>query len=63
MKMEQQEFVELEPYQILEFKPKSYHIMLINLKQDLLVGDKFDITLTFEKSGQRVLNVEVKENK
>ncbi len=62
MKMEQQEFVELEPNQILEFKPKSYHIMLINLKQNLNVGDKFDITLIFERSGSRVLNVEVKEN-
>ncbi len=62
MKMEQQEFVEIEPNRMLEFKPKSYHIMLINLKQNLNVGDKFDITLTFEKSGQRVLNVEVKEN-
>ncbi len=62
MKMMKQDFVEIKPDQVLEFKPKSYHIMLINLKQDLKVGDKFDISLTFEKAGQKVMSVEVKES-
>ena len=61
MKMMEQEFVEIEPNQVLEFKPKSYHIMLINLKQDLNVGDQFEISLTFEKSGVKNIVVEVKE--
>jgi copper(I)-binding protein len=61
MKMMKQEFVEIEPNQLLEFKPMSYHIMLINLKQDLKVGDQFEISLTFEKSGQKNIIVEVKE--
>lgn len=61
MKMMEQEFVEIEPNQVLEFKPKSYHIMLINLKQDLNVGDQFEISLTFEKSGVKNIIVEVKE--
>ena len=60
--MMKQDFVEIKPDQVLEFKPKSYHIMLINLKQDLKVGDKFDISLTFEKAGQKVMSVEVKES-
>lgn len=61
MKMMKQEFVELEPNQVIEFKPKSYHIMLINLKQDLKVEDQFEITLKFEKSGEKNIIVEVKE--
>jgi copper(I)-binding protein len=61
MKMMEQEFVEIEPNQMLEFKPMSYHIMLINLKQDLKVGDQFEISLTFEKSGEKKIIVEVKE--
>lgn len=62
MMMMKQDFVEIDPGQVIEFKPMSYHIMLINLNQDLKVGDNFDISLNFEKSGQKVLNVEVKEN-
>ena len=61
MKMMEQEYVEIEPNQVLEFKPMSYHIMLIDLKQDLKPGDQFEISLTFEKSGQQNIIVEVKE--
>lgn len=61
MKMTEQEYVEIEPNQVFEFKPMNYHIMLINLKQDLKVGDQFEISLTFEKSGEKTIIVEVKE--
>ncbi|PKO07444.1 MAG: hypothetical protein CVU41_01735 [Chloroflexi bacterium HGW-Chloroflexi-3] len=61
MKMMEQEFVEIKPNQVLEFKPMSYHIMLIDLKQDIKPGDQFEISLTFEKSGQKNIIVEVKE--
>lgn len=33
------------------FEPGGYHIMLIGLQRDLLEGDTFDITLSFEKAG------------
>jgi hypothetical protein len=61
MKMMKLEFDEIEPNQVLEFKPMSYHIMLINLNQDLSLGDQFEISLTFEKSGEKNIIVEVKE--
>jgi len=61
MKMVKQEFVEIEPNKVLEFKPMSYHVMLINLKQDLNVGDQFEISLIFEKFGEKNIIVEVKE--
>ena len=44
------------------FKPGSFHIMLIDLQQDLQSGDQFEITLQFEKSGEISLQVEVKGN-
>ncbi|MBE0686264.1 MAG: copper chaperone PCu(A)C [Anaerolineaceae bacterium] len=61
MKMMEQEFVEIEPDQVLEFKPMSYHVMLVNLKKDLKLGDQFEISLTFEKFGEKNIIVEVKE--
>ncbi len=61
MKMVKQEFVEIEPNKVLEFKPMSYHVMLINLKQDLNVGDQIEISLIFEKFGEKNIIVEVKE--
>jgi hypothetical protein len=61
MMMVEQDFVLIESNQTVEFKPKSYHIMLINLKGDLKPGDQFEIFLFFEKSGQMKTMVEVKE--
>lgn len=37
--------------------PKSYHIMLLGLKQPLVAGEKFDLTLTFEQSGEMTFPV------
>lgn len=62
MKMMKQEFVEIKPNSKLEFKPMSFHIMLINLKNDLKVGDEFTLILNFEKSGTKEIIVKVKEN-
>lgn len=42
-------------------KPGSFHIMLIGLLQDLKVGDRFDVTLTFEKSGPMTVEAKVRE--
>jgi len=61
MMMVEQEFVPIESNQIKEFKPKSYHVMLINLSQDLEIGDQFELSLFFEKSGEKKILVEVKE--
>lgn len=35
----------------------SHHLMLINLKQPLKDGDRFDLELVFEKAGTRRVNV------
>ena len=63
MKMIQQDFVEIKAGKKVEFKPMDYHIMLINLNQDLLDGDTFELKLTFEKAGIKTFLVEVQEPK
>jgi len=45
----------------VEFKPGSYHIMLIELVAPLKAGDKIDITLMFEKAGEVKVAAEVKD--
>ncbi|MCS6962917.1 copper chaperone PCu(A)C [Thermoflexus sp.] len=45
----------------VEFRPRGLHIMLIGLKRDLKVGDTFNLTLRFEKSGEIPISVTVKE--
>jgi copper(I)-binding protein len=47
---------------IVELKPGSYHIMLIDLAKELKPGDKIEITLTFEKAGKVTVTAEVRES-
>lgn len=44
----------------VEFKPGGLHVMLMDLKKDLAEGDTFQVTLTFEKSGEKTVDVTVK---
>jgi copper(I)-binding protein len=44
----------------VELKPGGYHVMLIGLKQDLNEGDRFPVTLEFEKSGSLIVEAEVR---
>ncbi|MCS6842487.1 MAG: copper chaperone PCu(A)C [Roseiflexus sp.] len=42
-------------------KPGGFHVMLIGLTRDLNVGDKVQLTLTFEKAGQIPVTAEVRQ--
>jgi periplasmic copper chaperone A len=44
--------LEVPPGQGVELKPGSYHVMLMDLKQQPKAGDKVKGTLMFEKAGQ-----------
>lgn len=46
---------------IAELKPGSYHIMMMNLKQDLKPGDTFKLTLKFKSGKEMLVDVTVKE--
>lgn len=41
-------------------KPGSTHIMLLNLKRPLIIGDKFNLVLYFDNNVHKVIEVEVK---
>ena len=51
MRMQQVAAIEIPAGGQVELEPGDYHIMLIGLHRDLAVGDRFSVTLTFEKSG------------
>lgn len=61
MTMQQQEFVNIPANSSVEFKPKDFHIMFINLNQDLNIGDEYELTLQFDKAGSITITVPVKE--
>ncbi len=45
----------------VDLQPGGLHIMLINLTQDLVAGESFDLTLEFETAGPMTVSVMVKE--
>jgi copper(I)-binding protein len=53
MKMREVQDIELKPHAKIAMNPgDGYHIMLIGLKQPLKRGEKFPLTLSFEKAGK-----------
>ena len=61
MMMQQQDFVEIPAKKTVEFKPMGLHIMFVNLKNDLVAGNQFNLKLVFENSGEKIITVTVKE--
>lgn len=61
MQMIPQESIGLGPGRQVEFKPGSYHIMFIGLKQDLKAGDEIILALHFKYHADLVLTVPVKD--
>src|SRR5215470_5260342 len=51
MKMRAIPSVEINPGGRLELRPDGYHLMLIDLKQPLKVGETFPLMLTFQRTG------------
>lgn len=44
--------IEIKPGEAIEFKPGSYHVMFMGLKQPLVQGQNLKATLQFEKAGK-----------
>jgi copper(I)-binding protein len=60
MRMREVGALDLAPAAKVEMKPgHGYHIMLMGLKQPLKAGDKFPLTLNFEKAGKIEISVPV----
>jgi copper(I)-binding protein len=52
--------VELKAGETLELQPGGYHVMFIGLKQPLVAGMTFSLTLKFEQAGSIPVTVEVR---
>lgn len=52
--------IEIPPAGEVELKPGSLHLMLINLHQDLLEGQKIQIKLEFKRAGSITVEAEVR---
>ena len=59
MKMRETGPMEIRPGEKLIMQAGGYHIMLMGLKQQLKAGDKFPLTLVFEKAGKQEVSVTV----
>jgi copper(I)-binding protein len=59
MRMRKVPSVDIGPGETVIFKPGGFHLMLINLKQPLRQGDRFPLTVEFEKAGDVHVDVTV----
>jgi len=60
MKMRAVPSLELPPGKTVELKPGGYHVMLMDLKQELKTGDSVPLTLVIEGAGGKRETVELK---
>jgi copper(I)-binding protein len=61
MKMQQVQFVTVPAGGEATFAPMAYHVMLFNLKQQGKDGERFPLTLHFEKAGEVTVQVAVQK--
>jgi len=59
MRMRAVQSLELAAGRVVEMKPGGYHVMLMDLKQQVKEGETVPVTLVFETAGKREL-IEVK---
>ncbi len=63
MRMREVDSVALPSGKKVELKPGGFHIMFVGLKAPLKAGDKFPMTLKFEKAGEVEVMVSVEAPK
>ncbi len=59
MKMRQVEAIDVPAGGMAALQPGGFHVMLIGLHEPLNEGDRFPLTLTFEKAGEVTLEIAV----
>lgn len=62
MSMQQIQSLEVPAGNEVVLEPGSYHLMLIDLQQNLVPGDKIEITLIFQQAGRVTVTAEVQNN-
>lgn len=61
MRMQKVESVSVPAKGTLQFKPGGHHLMLFRMTEPLRAGDRFPLTLQFEKAGELTLEVRILE--
>jgi hypothetical protein len=61
MGMRQVKFVSVAANSKLKFEPGGFHVMLIGLMQDLIIGNSFDVTINFKHAGKIKVKAVVRE--
>lgn len=59
MRMRQVDAIDVPAGQTVELKPGGWHVMFIGLKAPLKAGDRFPMTLKFDKAGEVKVDVVV----
>lgn len=59
MRMRAVDEIVIEPEQSVVLKPGSFHLMFFDVKQVVKAGERFPVTLEFEKAGKTTIQVEV----
>ncbi len=59
MEMQYRETVELTQNTVYQFKPHSYHVMLLGLYEPLQAGYELPLTLEFATAGRKVVRVPI----
>jgi len=62
MKMQHVPAVDIPAGAEVRFEPMGYHVMLFNLQQQAQVGERFPLTLIFEKAGEVQVDVAVEQD-
>lgn len=62
MTMQPVERVEISPGGTVTLAPGGYHLMLLDLVEPLEVGDRFEVTLSFERAGDVTVTADVRDS-
>jgi copper(I)-binding protein len=60
MRMREVPAIDLPAGQTVELRPGGLHLMFMGLKAPLKEGDRFPLTLRFEKAGEKTVQVQVR---
>jgi len=61
VRMRKIDAIEITPASTVALEPGGLHVMLIKLKQPLVKGQSFPLTLVFERAGSVTVQVEVRD--
>ena len=61
MQMRPVDAIQVTPGTDVKLQPGGLHVMLLDLKSPLKLGDKFPLTLKFERGGEVQVQVEVRQ--